>query len=136
LLRRADTQPDRWQEGAQQMRVKVDFNNLARGGQVRASLRHLEGEVHLGDVIEAYDPADDLVVEATVMDIDLERKRMYLQPHWEPAAKSSEGVGRFRVRETGFCLAGGSSTNYTGPRLLKTTPKGVTRVYEGPLVTH
>jgi hypothetical protein len=67
-------------------RIKVDFNNLARGGQVRASLRNADGDIVEGQLVEAFDPDEDLVFLATVTEIDEAKGRVYLSPQWEPTA--------------------------------------------------
>lgn len=65
-------------------KIKVDFNNLARQGRVRTSLRHADGDVVEGQVVEAFDPAEGLRYPATVVEIDQASGRIYLEPHWEP----------------------------------------------------
>lgn len=117
-------------------RIKVDFNNLVRQGQVRGSLRRVEGDIAEGQTVEAFDPAEGLSYEATVVEIDRSHGRVYLQPHWEPAVAVIEVAGHARIRQSGFCLAGVSTTNYAGPRLLKTTPRSVIRVGDGALIPH
>lgn len=109
-------------------RIKVDFNNLVRQGQVRASLRHADGDVRVGDTVEAFDDSDDLVVEATVMEVD--KNRVYLEPHWEPAGSGTHS----RVKIAGFCLQTFNST-YSALRPVKYSPQVPTRVSEGVLVT-
>lgn len=112
-------------------RIEVDFNNLVRQGQVCGSLRRVEGDIAEGQTVEVFDPAEDLSYEATVVEVDRESGRVYLQPHWEPAAQGAEVIGHVRVRQTGLCLAGVSTTNYARPRLLKITPRGLIRVADG-----
>lgn len=73
-------------------RVRVDFNNLVRDGQVRASLRNVEGHIAEGDLVEAYDPEEQLSYEAAVASIDKDRGRVYLVPHWEKALANAEAA--------------------------------------------
>ena len=107
-------------------KVRVDFNNLVRHGQVRASLRHVEGEISIGDVVEAYDPDEGLSYAASVADIDKARGRLYLEPHWEPRIEAlampwalalgqpNQGPGGpLRVRYTpAVPVAGGTLVNH------------------------
>ena len=76
-------------------RIKVDFNNLVREGQIRAYVDDVEGgKPEVGDVIEAYDPAEDMSYEATVVELDSASGVVYLAPHWEPASiESSQSSG-------------------------------------------
>ncbi len=72
-------------------RIKVDFNNLVRDGQIRAYRDDAEGgQLAVGDVVEAYDPAEDLSYEARVMEVDTATGLVYLLPHWEPVEDGVE----------------------------------------------
>lgn len=81
-------------------RIKVDFNNLVRQGQVRASLRHADGELVQGQTVEAFDPTEDLSYEATVVQIDKESGRVYLDPHWEAATDDAATVSTWTFEWT------------------------------------
>ena len=117
------------------MRVKVDFNRLVRGGQVRASLRHVEGDLQPGDMVTAYDPSEDLIVEATVMEVDLERKRVYLLPHWDAADEIDLPTARVRLVAVGVGLQTLNGTT-SAVRLPKYhTHAASTSVTEGVLVS-
>ena len=107
-------------------RIKVDFNNLARNGQVRASLRNADGDVREGDLVEAFDPDDDLTYDATVVEVDEGRGRVYLQPHWEPAVPSDQLRPWIAsaVQVTSSVLKAVSATTvvYRAPHVTRTPP--------------
>jgi hypothetical protein len=66
-------------------RVRVDFNSRGAGGTVRASKRRADGQLTVGDIVEAYDPAEpDMTFDATVAEVDEESGRVLLDVHWEP----------------------------------------------------
>lgn len=93
-------------------RIKVDFNNLVRHGQIRASLRHVQGDIAEGDTVEAFDPAEDLSYEATVVEIDESTGRIYLDPHWEPAVADATPRGDWTFSWTNSVLEAHSATTY------------------------
>jgi hypothetical protein len=67
--------------------VIVDFNARARHGLVKASPRHADGPVMVGDRVRALDPDEpDMAFQATVQSI--EDGRMYLEVDWQPEASS------------------------------------------------
>jgi hypothetical protein len=71
--------------------VIVDFNARARHGLVKASPRHADGPVMVGDRVRAVDPDEKgMSFEATVRSI--EDGRMYLDVDWEPASQSPRAV--------------------------------------------
>lgn len=114
------------------IRIKVDFNNLVRQGQVRASVRHADGEVNEGQTVEAFDPAEGLSYEATVVEIDEASGRVYLEPHWEPTA---DRPTKRRVRIYSHpSMQTVNGTNTTVRRLHYDPPPPATRVAEGVLV--
>ncbi len=106
-------------------RIKVDFNKLVRNGQVRASLRHADGELRQGDIVEAFDPSEDMSYEATVTEVDEANGRVYLQPHWEPAGPTQVWAG-WTFQWTNSVREAHSATTYVyGEPQIKVTPEPV-----------
>jgi hypothetical protein len=60
----------------------VDFNNMARGGLVKASVLRADGPILEGDAVRAVDPdEEDMSFEARVSAI--EGRRVYLDVLWD-----------------------------------------------------
>ena len=60
-------------------RIAVDFNIRARGGSVRAGFEDIEYSrgIAVGDAVVAYDPSEDLIADAVVVDIDVEARLLF-----------------------------------------------------------
>lgn len=122
-------------------RVKVDFNNLVRGGQVRVSLRRVEAELTLGEMVEVFDPDAELECLAVVADIDRDAGRLYLSPLWGKDEKRSSEVHMAEAGHT-FVWDGHRVTpasplwaNKAGGTTLAKTPKATPVLIETePLV--
>lgn len=65
-------------------RVQVDFNSLARDGQVRLTHRGLAASLTVGQTVLAEDSMEGMEYRATVADLDPSTGRIYLDMHWEP----------------------------------------------------
>ena len=110
-------------------RIRVDFNNLARGGQVRVSLRRVAETLTPGDFVEVYDPDAELECQAVVMDVDRGAGQLYLRPLWGeqeagPAANPTGGSARVFVWD-GHRVApvSAQATNLAGGTTLAKTSK-------------
>lgn len=66
-------------------KIRVDFNRRAKNGQVIGSARRADGDLAVGDRVQAEQPEDDMAFDAIVAAID-ERGRVFLDMLWEPAA--------------------------------------------------
>lgn len=74
-------------------KIRVDFNRRGRDGLVIGSIKRAEGELAVGDVVEAYQPDDDLSFGATVVEVD-DRGRVFLDMKWEREAPVVRSAAR------------------------------------------
>lgn len=65
------------------LRIRVDFNRRTGDGSVTGSLRRATGTIHIGDVVIATQPGEDIEHFARVTSIDNETGRVTLAVNWD-----------------------------------------------------
>lgn len=63
-------------------RVEIDLNVRVRGNETYAGLEHVHGPIEVGQDVLAWESEDDIVGHATVTDIDMRRRLVYLAVDW------------------------------------------------------
>jgi hypothetical protein len=69
--------------------VKVDFSRGLRGGLVRVSQRRAPEPLHVGDVVNAVDPAEEMEFTGTVERLTEDGRFAYLLMDWEDATSGN-----------------------------------------------
>lgn len=63
-------------------RISVDLNVRVHGNQTYAGFEDTEQPVHVGEQVLAWEPEDDIVADATVTEVDGQRRLIYLAVDW------------------------------------------------------
>lgn len=64
-------------------RVKVDFSTTVNGGMIRASQKRASETLHVGDEVEAFDPAEDMEFVGVVDHLSDDGRFAFLRMQWE-----------------------------------------------------
>lgn len=64
-------------------RVKVDFSATVKGGLIRANQKRADGPLHVGDKVEAYDPAEDMQFIGVIDHLSDDGRFAFLRMEWE-----------------------------------------------------
>jgi hypothetical protein len=73
-------------------RIKVDFSATVRGGLIRANQKRADATLHVGDRVEAYDPAEDMEFTGVVDHLSADSQFAYLRMKWEDSAPIAQNV--------------------------------------------
>ncbi|MGO8967879.1 MAG: hypothetical protein ACLQGN_30900 [Mycobacterium sp.] len=64
-------------------RVKVDFSTTVKDGLIRANLKRASEPLHVGDEVEAFDPAEDMEFVGVVDHLSEDGQFAFLHMQWE-----------------------------------------------------
>lgn len=64
-------------------RVKVDFSTTVKDGLIRANQKRADTPLQVGDLVEAYDPAEDMEFEGVVDHLSEDGRFAFLRMDWE-----------------------------------------------------
>jgi hypothetical protein len=109
-------------------RVKVDFSTTVRDGLIRANQRRASERLDVDDLVEAYDPDEDMEFVGVVDHLSEDNQFAYLRMEWEdsePLAHNAPGQNLFFALSVGTATAqptheesrlGGFASPHVGPR--------------------
>jgi hypothetical protein len=70
-------------------RVKVDFSTTVRDGLIRANQRRASERLDVDDLVEAYDPDEDMEFVGVVDHLSEDNQFAYLRMEWEDSEPAS-----------------------------------------------
>jgi hypothetical protein len=78
-------------------RVRVNLNAITTGGSIRVRASHADGPVKAGQLVQIFEPSDEIEGIAKVLSVNLATGLMYLDVQWDtlhdlPAPLESHAV--------------------------------------------